>query len=1141
MAENVELVQKGFRILHPLLAAYVCQELSHEYGDSWWEEVRSTLSDQIRDLPDRGEWGDLVDSLDLSNCLRLFDREWNAIYRTKLPRDCRTWAKELMGVRNKTAHIGGLDFSQDDTWRALDTMSRLCEPIDVQGAEEIRSLMREFRYGSSMGSTAVKDGNAPADANAGQAAVLKKLSGEKLPSWREIIEPHPDVAQGKYLNAEFAADLAQVARGEGAYEYRDPVEFFARTYVTDGMKGLLVQALKRFAGKDGEPVLQLKTAFGGGKTHSLLALYHMSRGGLSIDKVPNLKPVLELAGVDKLPDVKVAVIVGAALDPSKSRRPANLPGVTVNTVWGDIAAQLAIAAKNPKLYDYVKEADKKGVAPGSLALKELFDACGPCLVLMDELVAYARVIYGKDKDNLPAGTFDNFITFIQQITEAASASKNSMVVASIPESAIEIGQSEGGKIALEAIEHTFGRKESIWKPVAANEGFEVVRRRLFLDCKDEAARNAVCSAFSRMYQENPQDFPLEAREVEYRDRMISCYPIHPEIFDRLYEEWATMEHFQRTRGVLRLMAAVIHELWMANDASAMIMPGSLTLDIPNVRDELVRYLPETWNGIMDHEVDGRNSIPYQLDKSTLRYGQKLAARRVARTIMLGSAPTVRAQAVRGIEASRIRLGVIQPGENIADFNDALNTLRGSLAYLYTDPSGNRYWYDTRPTLRKTASDRASQMADSDVVYEIERRLRELRKEGPFAGLHICPNNTNDVSDDQAVRLVILKTDSTHKQGKDRSPAIQKAEEILNNRGTSPRVYRNMLAFVAPDQDALLSLKKAVCELLAWQSIKTDSETLNLDAAQNTETANNIVRSNDTVNLRLKETYCWLLVPFIDREVDMRELVWDVDRLSGGSESIVAKAGNRMIQNEQLITKWAPSLLKMELDNLLWKDSDHIQIKSLWEYITTYCYLPRLANYSVLESAIQTGVNSDEFFSLASSISDERYVGLKYNTYVPSIYQTDYLVKLIVALKQLNAEREAAAAANGGAGIGGVHEPGGSAFGGGGFVPSGWGTGEGTGTGGFTGSSSGGEQTPPSEVPHNTRFFMSAKLDNTRVIRDVQKMMDEIVNLLSSADDANIELSLEVNAHSDKGFSTSTVRAVTENCRTLKVEQSGFEE
>ncbi len=1119
MAENLEFVQKGFRVLHPLMAAYIAQEMSREYKNGWWQEVLSSLGDQGWDLPSNGEWSDLVDSLDMANCLRLIDRQWGALFRKLLSKDKRAFASELMGVRNTVSHAGSQDMKQDDAERALDTMARLCEDIDLQGAEEIRALLRELRYGTSMGSTAVTGTTtAPESPKAKtEDGVLTRISGSKLPSWREIIEPHPDVAQGRYLNAEFAADLSQVARGEGAFEYRDPVEFFARTYITEGMKGLLIQALKRFNGQDGEPVLQLKTAFGGGKTHSLLALYHMSRGGVALDKMPNLKAVLVEAGFTSLPKANVAVLVGTAMDPSRSKRPANLPGVTINTVWGEMAAQLAISAGKPELYDYVKEADKKGVSPGSFALKNLFDACSPCLILMDELVAYAKKIYGID--GLPSGSFDNFISFIQEITEAASASKNSMVVASIPESAVEIGGDAGQK-ALEAIEHTFGRKESIWKPVAANEGFEVVRRRLFLDCKKPQERDVVCAAFSQMYQDNQGDFPIDAREVEYRNRMVSCYPIHPEIFDRLYIEWATLEHFQRTRGVLRLMAAVIHELWMANDASAMILPGSLPLDIPTVKDELVRYLPETWNAIIDAEVDGKKSVPYQLEKNNPRYSHKMAARRVSRTIMLGSAPTVRAQNIRGIEASRIRLGVIQPGENISDFNDALNTLRGSLSYLYSDPAGNRYWYDTRPTLRKTASDRSSQMPGSEVEYEIEKRLRDLRKEAPFAGLHVCPVSSSDVSDEQAVRLVVLRPSDTFKQGKDDCVALKKAEEILNTRGSAPRTYRNMLAFVAPDQGLLPSLQKAVRDLLAWESIKTDSERLNLDAAQNAETASNISRCNDAVRSRLNEVYCWLLVPSIDSGADMKTIIWDTDRLVG-MEQIVPKAAAKMLQNEQIITKWAPSLLKMELDNLLWKDDNHIQIKKLWEYLTTYCYLPRLANFAVLEATIRAGVASDESFAIASGINGERYSELRYNAAIFDVYPSDYLVKVLTALKQINQEnQERKNDQQSGNPLYPADNNGGSTV--------------------RDGSGNDPEPVTPPTPANDTRFFMSVKLDNTRVIRDLQKYLDEVITHLSTVDNCEVELSLEVNAQATDGFPQSTVRTISENCRTLRVENFGFE-
>ncbi len=1109
MIENNTKIQQGFRILHPLFAEYIAREIKQTYGDNWWQQVLTILNDQLDDLPSEGGWYDLVNSLDIANCLRLFDRAWNEIFRRKLSLDYRTWAKELMGVRNRLAHIGSNDFSDDDTWRALDTMARLCDPIDDEAAEEIRTILREIRYGNT-------DSQHPPKVKNSNDGILKKVSANNLPSWRTIIEPHPDVAQGRYKKAEFAADLSQVARGEGAFEYRDPVEFFARTYVTEGMSGLLVQALKRVSGKDGEPVIQLKTAFGGGKTHSMLALYHIMRGTVSADKIPTIKPVLDSVGLTALPKANVAVLVGTSIDPTKNKRPVNLPGITINTLWGEMAAQLAESAGNLSLYDYVREADKKGVSPGSETLKNLFDACGPCMVLMDELVAYAKKLYGAH--GLPAGTYDNFITFIQEVTEAARASKNSLVVASIPESEIEIG-GDAGQNTLKTIEHTFGRMESIWKPVAANEGFEIVRRRLFLDCKDTLQRDYVCGQFSQMYSDNSSDFPLETKEVEYRERMISCYPIHPEVFDRLYEDWATLERFQRTRGVLRLMAAVIHELWMGNDASAMIMPGSIALDIPDVRDELTRHLGEGWNSIVDREVDGKNSIPYQRDQNVQRYGQKLAARRVARTIMFGSAPTDRAQSVRGIESSRIRLGVVQPGENIADFNDALMTLQGSLAYLYTNPSGDRFWYDTRPTLRKTVEDRATQFSAPDVEYEIERRLKNLQNEAPFAGRHICPNSSLDVTDDQVVRLVILRTEDTYKNASASCRALESAENILNNRGTSPRIYRNMLAFVAPDQELMAPLQQEVRRYLAWKSVKEDSEDLNLDAAQNRETDNNLKRSDTTVNSRINEAYCWLLVPYIDRFADIKSIVWEATRISGGTDNIIVKSANKMKQTETLITKWAPALLLMELENILWKDNDHISIKKLWDYLCTYCYLPRLASYSVLEDAIRAGINSSDYFALAGGFAENRYLDLQYNQYVGIIDSSALLVKNEVALKQIVKEQSAKPV------IGTPSTP----------------------------------VTPPVQPSDNPipsqpttsisasanqrldkRFFMSASLDTTRIGRDVQRLVEEIISHLTSLDDCNVEISLEVSAESDNGFPIPTVRTVSENCRTLKVKDFGFD-
>ncbi|HKM38720.1 MAG TPA: hypothetical protein VJ036_00450, partial [bacterium] len=572
------------------------------------------------------------------------------------------------------------------------------------------------------------------------------------------------------------------------------------------------------------------------------------------------------------------------------------------------------------------------------------------------------------------------------------------------------------------------------------------------------------------------------------------------------------------------------ELWMGNDGGLLIMPGSIPLDVPVVRDELTRHLSEGWNAVVDREVDGKKSIPYQTDQSNPRYGNKLAARRVARTVMLGSAPTVRAQHVRGIESMRIRLGVVQPGENIADFNDALNTLQSSLAYLYSNPSGNRFWYDTRPTLRKTVADRATQIPASEVEYELESRLQALRKEKPFAGLHTCPGSSLDVPDEQAVRLVILRPTDEYKASNPLNRALTAARDILDNRGQTPRIYRNMLAFIAPDQDLMSQLKQTVQHYLAWKSIQDDSEALNLDAAQNRETDQNLRSQNQSVEAQIKSTYCWLLIPYIDRNEDLKTIVWDTIRLNGGEGSIVDKAARKMIQNEALITSWAPALLVMELDRLLWQDAEHIAVKQLWEYLSTYCYLPRLANEEVLLETIRTGVNSSEYFALAAGFDGDRYLGLKFQQPLEKVERSDQLVKIGPATKQLAQEaaweQEKA-------------DPPVSYD-----YPSGRASKDQVPTGRERPDTEGQfpeAPRPEPPIPKNTHFYLSAELDLTRIGRDVQQFVEEVINHLAMTDGAKVGVSLHVEAEAPSGLSQQVVRTVSENCRTLGVKTFGFDD
>ncbi|BCV23911.1 Swt1 family HEPN domain-containing protein [Gelria sp. Kuro-4] len=1132
MADNYQLITKGFEILTEILAPYVCQQLETHFRTDWWRRgVLEVLSDnQRRNLPDLGDWGVLVDSLDSLRCLILIDLHWNDVFRVELSREHRNWVKELITTRNKWAHKGSGAVSDEDAWRALDTMARLVEKIDAESTEAIRALARQIRYGTVGPSTVVTNDKRSSDVPLDQRStdVLPLSPRVGLPPWRLVVEPHPDVAQGRYQQAEFAADLAQVVRGTAQVEYQDPVEFFGRTYITEGMEGLLVQAVRRVTGCGGEPVIQLKTAFGGGKTHSMLALYHLLRGKVPVDKLPNVRAVLAKADVDEQPKAKVAVLVGTALNPSKVRRPPTFPGITIRTLWGEMAAQLAEQAGQQELYELVREADKASVPPGSETLTELLDACGPCVILIDELVAYARKLYGAS-EKLVAGTFDAVLSFVQELTEAARASKNSLIVASIPESNIEIG-GEAGQAALAALEHTFGRMEAIWKPVGAEEGFEIVRRRLFLPVQDLSRQLEVCRAFSEMYRDGGPDFPIESKELSYFERLKACYPIHPEVFDRLYGDWATLERFQRTRGVLRLMAAVIHDLWVRQDSSLLIMPGSISLDNTTVREELTRYLREGWNAVVESNVDGPRSLPYQIDRQNPRFGRWMAARRVARAIFLGSAPSVREQRVRGIQDVRIRLGVIQPGEQVAVFNDALGHLGDKLTHLYS--SNQRYWYDLQPNLRRTMEERAQQVTQDDIDLELETRLRRVRERADFAAVHTCPSCSLDVPDDQEARLVVLGPGYTHKPGDEKSPAIVAAEDILIHRGTSPRLYRNMLVFVSPDADGYASLVNESRKYLAWKSIVEDEDALNLDAHQRKQAKESMQRSDETVDLRIKEAYTWLLVPTQD---GVGPITWEAVRIPGGGESWVSKAARKLRSNEQLITRWGPALLRMELDKWLWRDSDYIPIKRLWQYMAQYCYLPRLRDVQVLLNTIQEGLASTEFFAYAAGVTEAgRFLDLHLGNPAGSVsvHESGFLVKPEAAGRQFAADEEeqrqieaekpqvvyrasgenAAGQSQAGLPAGDNHDV---------FVP---------------------RLPEPEPAPKMLRrFYGTVNLDVNRVGRDAGRVAEEVIQHLASLLDAQVKITLEIQATVPDGVPEHVFRAVTENCRTLKFSQYGFEE
>ncbi len=716
--------------------------------------------------------------------------------------------------------------------------------------------------------------------------------------WREIAVPHRDVLEGTFQQSEFAADITAVHTGKATAEYQDPAAFFDRTYITEGMRLLLTQVAQRLAGKGGEPVIQLQTAFGGGKTHTMLAVYHLATRMCSLDELPGIPSLLDQAGLMDVPKSRVAVIDGTNLSPGQ---PWKHGKKSINTLWGEIGWQLG----GEPGYKLLKEADENGTSPGKEILRQLLEDCSPCVILIDELVAYIRQF--PESKSLSGGSYDSNLSFIQSLTEAVKLVPNAILLASLPESELEAG-SHRGVAALRALEKTFGRVQALWKPVATEEAFEIVRRRLFEPVRDEKTRAAVCRAFADTYVAEGSKLPSETQEGRYYDRLVQAYPIHPEIFDRLYEDWTTIDGFQRTRGVLKLMAKVIYRLWKDDNKDMLIMPGSLPLQDGSSRNELTYYLPAGWDAVIEKDIDGDRAETTELENREPRFGQVNAARRVARTLFLGSAPSSVAgkAGIRGLDRARVLLGCVQPGQTSAIYADALNRLADRLHYLNSSgdkaQDATRFWFDTRANLRREMEDRKRRFDDNtDVRGKIADALKKtIGNGGCFDGVHIYTPHS-DVPDDSALRLVVLPPEQWYSRDENRT-ANQAVLEYVRNNGTKPRHRGNRLVFLAPDMAVLSRLRDVARTALAWKSIVDDVKEgrLNIDLLQQKQAQKELDSADEVVPRAARECYKWLLCPVQHTATDPVPVV-EAFPLSSGGGSASTEIERVCIDNELVIT------------------------------------------------------------------------------------------------------------------------------------------------------------------------------------------------------------------------------------------------
>ena len=1070
-----QYVFEGMEILPEALIPFVEKRLESSLTGHWQVETAQRVNGLKSDSNGDIAW-------DQAALLNAMDRFWTDAFKTVLGRAERSIVNELVDIRNKLSH--NETFTYDDAERALDSMRRLMEAIGAGAPAEQLGKMRDTILRTKF--TELQR-NEERRKTQRLVEISVDTVGGVLP-WREVVEPHQDVATGDFLQAEFAADLGKVHAGSAPSEYGDPREFFGRTYITDGLSALLVGAAKRLSDAGGDPVVELQTNFGGGKTHSMLALYHMA-GGTPARDLPGLDQLLSEHGAAVPQHINRTVVVGTWRGPQDVN--AQEGGREIRTTWGEMAWQLGGA----DAFDMIAENDAKGIAPGSNLLEAIFRKCSPCLILIDEWVAYLRQIYKVD--GLPSGSFDANLSFVQSLTEAVKTSPGTLLVAALPASQIEVG-GDGGQEALVRLKQTFSRVESSWRPASQEESYEIVRRRLFKDIPGDKFhhRDNTLKQFAKLYRENANEFPRGSADEDYRRKLEKAYPIHPELFDQLYTGWGSLEPFQRTRGVLRLMAQAIHELWMNNDPSVMIMPGSIAVGSARVESELLHYLEVSWQSI---------------DQSAPNLNRYSATRRVARAIFMGTAPTHQ-QENRGLDDKQINLGVVQPGEKPAVFGDALRRLGNRARFMHGDLG--RYWYSMSASLNRVAADRAEQVEEALVLVEIDKLLAAyingLGDRGHFDAVQVAPGSSADVPDEAGgVRAIVLGIAHSH-NGRDGSEAMTAAKDILMQRGGTPRVYRNVLVFLAAETRQLDNLKEAMRGVLAWDGIVRETERLNLTQSDSALAKAKLAEANETVRTRLKEAWCYLLYP--TQEGAEADVAWTSGKVPA-RDGLLGRASKRLVDEEGLLPDLGPARLDRELQRYIWNGRDHLSLQDLREYLYRYTYLPRLKDRSVLVRTVASAIGGmlPGPFAYAESWDETA------RTYQGLAIDNAANVQVVIGNASLIVRPDIAEA----------HRP-----------PPRVSTGDQE-----DGSPSSGDTKVPEDdvgVVDNgretetkpTRFIGTVMISSDRPARDIHQIVEAVVEQLTTLPGSEVTLKLVIDAEVPSGLDRAKVRTLIENANTL---------
>lgn len=763
------------------------------------------------------------------------------------------------------------------------------------------------------------------------------------PPWREVAKPHPDIIRGRFELAVFAANIYEVAQHRGMPDYSDPERFFQRTYVTQGLKELSVAVFRRLAAKPGgEAVVDLMTSFGGGKTHALVALYHLAQGGPSARDWPGVPEILEAADLEAPPLARVVVLSGEDINPVQGVK--GKPGDPVRkTLWGELSWQLGGQAS----FALVRANDEKRIAPSTEDLAELIEGGKPTLILVDEALQYISRARGEKvhDTNLAAQSFN----FFKALTEAVARTPNACLVMTLPASIMtEVNRED--EEDYQHLSHLFKRLERTRRLAEGDEIYEIVRRRLFQDVGSEADRTQVISAYLNYYRQNENAFPQAVATNAYLKKMERAYPFHPELLDALNERWSSLPNFQRTRGVLRMLALLISDLYR-DDPLPLIHLSSVRLSNPDFRSEVLSQIDaRQFDAVLESDVTGTGARAAQVDAegSDIHQREHLAERTATAIFFYSFGGAV---GISTATLPQLRLAVLRPGIEPEFIPGVLEELKRRLYYL--EAEGGQYRFTVTPNLNAIRVDQENTLE----LTEVEDLLKsEILKQARGSKFHLAPfpEGPEAVGAGPGLALVVLPPSGTW--GKTTKEETQKFVQKIIDGGTTHRSHRNTLVFLVAEEGNRMAAE-ARTKLALDKVERIYGRAGKLSKAHADELEKMQEESRKSLIQSIWSSYRFILTPGeggVARPLDLGRQIHREGR------TLQDEVWDLLVDKERLAPRLGPTQLVGEALGLWPKDQGAFPMRMLREAFSQYTYLPMVPDISVLRSMVADGVRDGIF-------------------------------------------------------------------------------------------------------------------------------------------------------------------------------------